>query len=198
MAIIYICNFKWEDKYRSETGREALSGHVTCGFLQVNRILIERWILDHGNVGSNVPISNTKWKVHNIRKSNAGLERRHFLKREIYFCPSANKDNPWPIHVCILASGARFKELSIRTQSNRSFLTSGRCGLPQWLRWWRTCWPGEETWVWSLGWDDPLEKEMATRSSILVWEMSRTEKPGVRLSMGSQRVGLVWTTSWKV
>ena len=42
MAVIYICDFKWEDKYRSETGREALSGHVTWGFLQVNGILIER------------------------------------------------------------------------------------------------------------------------------------------------------------
>ena len=48
-------------------------------------------------VGSSVPTSNTKWKVNNVRKSNVGLECRHFLKLEIYFCPSANKDNPWPI-----------------------------------------------------------------------------------------------------
>ena len=31
--------------------------------------------------------------------------------------------------------------------------------------------------VWSLGWEDPLEKEMATHSSILAWEISRTEEP---------------------
>ena len=35
-----------------------------------------------------------------------------------------------------------------------------------------------ETWVWSLGWEDPLEKEMATHSSTLAWEIPWTEKPG--------------------
>ena len=35
-----------------------------------------------------------------------------------------------------------------------------------------------ETWVRSLGWEDPLEKEMATHSSILAWRVSRTEEPG--------------------
>ena len=46
-----------------------------------------------------------------------------------------------------------------------------------------------ETWVRSLGWEDPLEKEMATHSSILAWEIPRTEEPGGLQSMGSQRVG---------
>ena len=36
----------------------------------------------------------------------------------------------------------------------------------------------QETWVQSLGWEDPLEKEMATHSSILAWKISWTEKPG--------------------
>ena len=44
------------------------------------------------------------------------------------------------------------------------------------------------TWVWSLCWDDPLEKEMATYSSILAWENLWTEEPGGLQSMGSQRV----------
>ena len=44
----------------------------------------------------------------------------------------------------------------------------------------------QETWVWSLGWEDPLEKEMATYSSILAWEIPWTEKPGVLQSTGSQ------------
>ena len=35
-----------------------------------------------------------------------------------------------------------------------------------------------ETWVRSLGWEDPLEKGMATRSSILAWKIPRTEEPG--------------------
>ena len=43
----------------------------------------------------------------------------------------------------------------------------------------------QETWVQSLGQEDPLEKEMANRSSIFVWEISWTEKPGGLQSMGS-------------
>ena len=46
-----------------------------------------------------------------------------------------------------------------------------------------------ETWVQSLGWEDPLEKEMATHSSILAWKMPWTEEPGGLQSMRSQRVG---------
>ena len=45
-----------------------------------------------------------------------------------------------------------------------------------------------ETWVLSLGWEDPLEKEMATHSSILAWRIPWTEEPGRLQSMGSQRV----------
>ena len=46
----------------------------------------------------------------------------------------------------------------------------------------------QETQVQSLGWQDPLGKEIATHSSILVWEISWTEEPGGLQSMGSQRV----------
>ena len=46
-----------------------------------------------------------------------------------------------------------------------------------------------ETWVRSLGQEDPLEKEMATHSSILAWKISWMEEPGRLQSMGSQRVG---------
>ena len=46
-----------------------------------------------------------------------------------------------------------------------------------------------ETWVPSLGWEDPLEKGMATHSSILACRIPRTEEPGRLQSMGSQRVG---------
>ena len=43
-------------------------------------------------------------------------------------------------------------------------------------------------WVQSLGWEDALEKEMATHSSILPWEIPWTEEPDGPQSMGSQRV----------
>ena len=44
----------------------------------------------------------------------------------------------------------------------------------------------QETQVRSLGWEDPLEKERATHSSLLVWNIPWTEKPGELQSMGSQ------------
>ena len=47
----------------------------------------------------------------------------------------------------------------------------------------------QETWVQSLGWEDLLEKEMATHSSILSWEIPWTEESGRLQSTGSQRVG---------
>ena len=46
----------------------------------------------------------------------------------------------------------------------------------------------QETDVRSLGWGDPLEKEMATHSSALAWKISWVEEPGRLQSMGSQRV----------
>ena len=46
-----------------------------------------------------------------------------------------------------------------------------------------------ETWVWSLGWEDPLEKGTATLSSILAWRI-----PWTAQSMGMQRVGHDWAT----
>ena len=46
----------------------------------------------------------------------------------------------------------------------------------------------QETWVKSLGWEDPLEKGMATHTSILAWEIPWTEEPDGLESMGSQKV----------
>ena len=54
----------------------------------------------------------------------------------------------------------------------------------------------QEMWemrVQSLGREDPLEEEMATHSSILVWKISWTEEPGGLQSMGSQRIGRDWS-----
>ena len=53
-----------------------------------------------------------------------------------------------------------------------------------------------ETWVRSLSREDPLEKEMATHSSILAWRIPWTEEPGGLSSTGSQRVGHDWATSF--
>ena len=47
----------------------------------------------------------------------------------------------------------------------------------------------QDTQVWSLGWEDPLEKKMATHSITLAWEIPWTEEPGGLQSMELQRVG---------
>ena len=47
----------------------------------------------------------------------------------------------------------------------------------------------QETWVRALGWEDPLEKEMAIHSNTIAWKILWTEEPGRLQSMGSQRVG---------
>ena len=52
-----------------------------------------------------------------------------------------------------------------------------------------------ETWVRSLGREDPLEKEMAIHSSTIAWKIPRTEELGRLQSMGSQRVGHDWVSN---
>ena len=56
--------------------------------------------------------------------------------------------------------------------------------------------PGmQETWIQSLGQEDPLKKEMATLSSFLAWRISQTEEPGGLQSMGLQTLGHDWVTN---
>ena len=55
-----------------------------------------------------------------------------------------------------------------------------------------------ETWVWSLGWEDPLQEGMATHSSILAWRIPWTEEPGELQSMGSQRIRHNWATKQSI
>ena len=55
--------------------------------------------------------------------------------------------------------------------------------------------PMQETWVRSLGWEDPLEEEMLNHPSILAWRIPRMKKPCRLQSTGSQWVGYDWVTS---
>ena len=59
--------------------------------------------------------------------------------------------------------------------------------LPWWLRW-KNLPAMRETWLRSLGREDPLEKGMATHSSILTWRIPWTEEPGGLQSMGTLEV----------
>ena len=54
-----------------------------------------------------------------------------------------------------------------------------------------------ETWVGSLGWKDPLEKETATHANVLAWKIPWTEEPGGLQSMASQRVRHDLATKWQ-
>ena len=59
-------------------------------------------------------------------------------------------------------------------------------------QWWRICLPRQEMWVWSLGQEDPLEKELATHSNILAWEISWKDESGGLQSMGWQKSWTKW------
>ena len=54
-------------------------------------------------------------------------------------------------------------------------------------------WEAQEMWVWSLGQEDPLEKELATHSSILAWRIPWTYEPGRLQSVNPQRVRNDWS-----
>ena len=57
----------------------------------------------------------------------------------------------------------------------------------------------QETWARSLGWEDPLEEEMATCSNILAWEILWTEEPGELQSMGLQESDMtLWLNNNKI
>ena len=64
--------------------------------------------------------------------------------------------------------------------------------MAQWVKNSLTKQKMQETQVRSLGQEDPLEKEMATHSSILAWRIPWTEEPGGLQSMGSQRIVYDW------
>ena len=66
--------------------------------------------------------------------------------------------------------------------------------MAQWVKNLPSVQETQETWVWSLSWADSLEKEMATYSSVLAWEIPSTEEPGGLQSKRSQRVGHDWVT----
>ena len=70
-------------------------------------------------------------------------------------------------------------------------------GLPRWCSGEKSHLPmqeTQETWVWSLGWKDPLELEMATCSRICAWKIQWTEEPDGLQFMRLQRVGQDWLT----
>ena len=78
-----------------------------------------------------------------------------------------------------------FKYLRLCHQLSEAFLgclkfqsSNVPMGLPRWLSGERIHLPMQGTWVWSLGWEDPLEEQMATHSSIPAWRIPWVKEPG--------------------
>ena len=104
----------------------------------------------------------------------------------------------WPPQAAPLTSAAAVPPMGSHSTSCIplfSFLKSlyiGVCSVAQMVK---NLPAMQETCVWSMGWEDPLEKEMAAHSCILAWRIPWTEKPGGLQSMGSQRVRHNWVTN---
>ena len=121
------------------------------------------------------------WRaVHGVAKSRTWLSNWTPPPiMESLCCTCETNTTLWINYICI-----KIKKKTLSSGHSDSW------GLPWWLL------PAmRETQLWSLGREDPLEKEMATHSSILAWKIPWTEKPGRLQSMGSQRVGHDWVTS---
>ena len=88
----------------------------------------------------------------------------------------------------LLSQGnSRVEELQLRLYSFQrlTYLLPGPCKKKNLAQRLKHLLAMRETWVQSLGWEDPLEKEMATHSSILAWRIPWTEEPGGLQSMGA-------------
>ena len=94
----------------------------------------------------------------------------------LHSCPELQTHTPDPHPHHIL--GTEFKNKCFHYQASQ---------MSQWKTIHLPMQETQKTWVWSLGWEDALEKETATHSSILAW---RT--PWTKESMGSHRVGCEW------
>ena len=111
-----------------------------------------------------------------------------------WFYPS---DSKYSIGGRLISTPFRFRDSNNFPLENSSRYTLCWFILSHWLSWWlsgkeptRQCrWSSamQEAWVWSLVQEDPLEKEMATHSNILAWEISWTEEPGWIQFTGSQK-----------
>ena len=86
-------------------------------------------------------------------------------------CSVAQSDSLWP-------RGLQHTKLPVLHYLSEFTQTQVHWGF---LSWQRICLPiqeAQEMWIWSLGWEDSLEKEMATHSNILAWKIPWTEEPG--------------------
>ena len=168
-------------------------GSSVPGILQA-RIL--EWVAYSFSRGSSWPGDRTQVSRITGRRFNLGATREALLHLWI-----SEKDNRAPASKMLLCDRHMIIVIGIPIREGRKWnrhrkeflvLMSFRIWpsrIPWWLRW-----QMQETWVWSLGWEDLLEEGMATHSSVLAWRIPWTEEPAGLQSMGSQRAGHNWAT----
>ena len=100
----------------------------------------------------------------------------------------------FPLH-CSTNDGKWCVNFSVSSPLSGINLSRMFSALPSWLSGKESTYQCRKMWVWSLGREDPLEKEMETHSNILARKIPWTEEPSRLQSMGSQRVRHIWATS---
>ena len=97
------------------------------------------------------------------------------------------QNEPWTsLHNMNLSEGDTNSKRSMHpsVHSSTIYNSQGAFSMAQWVKNLPAMQEAEETWVRSLGWEDPLEKDMATHSSILAWKIPWTEEPAGLQSTG--------------
>ena len=108
-------------------------------------------------------------------------------------CLESPKDRgAWGVSVHKVAKSRTW--LSNRTLTHTNHIHLWNICIPWWLSGKESCLPVKEMWVWTLGQEDPLEKEITTHSSNFAWKTPWTEESGGLQSMWSERVGHNWVT----
>ena len=143
---------------------------------------INAWVLSRFSC---VQLFETLWTVTHQAPRSMGFSRQEYWSRLPWPSPGDLPNQGWNQGLLHWQAGS----LHYHHPGSPTYNTSLAARMVKHLPTMR------ETWVQSLGWEDLLEKEMATHSSLFAWKTPRTEEPGRLQSMGSQRVGHDWTTS---
>ena len=123
-------------------------------------------------------MQKTYWGVTSEWELNSVLPRKNMFK----------SNPPEPAHVTYLGNGlCRCNQGKMRSHWTRGPYIQRQASLVAQTV--KNSPAMQETWVRSLGWEDPLEKKMETHSNILAWKIPWTEEPGGLRSTGLQRVG---------